>query len=147
MNKWDSYFINMAHSVARDNSSCIRQKFGCILVRQDNSIISTGYNGAPQGVESCGFRGKCWRNDNNIISGEQLEKCYAIHAEQNALMFAAKHGVSVNNSTCYVNGRPCPICLRLLIQAGVKRLVYTGDYPITWEPYYTLESMLEIKKV
>lgn len=144
---WDQYFLKMAQAVADDNDSCLRRKFGCVLVRLDNSIISTGYNGSVQGFPCCGFRKICWREQNHITSGDQIEKCYAVHAEQNALMFAAKHGVSVNGATCYVNGRPCPVCLKLLIQAGIKRLVYSGDYPIDWAPYEALEKMLEVKKV
>lgn len=137
----------MAQAVADDNNSCLRRKFGCVLVRSDHSIISTGYNGSVQGFSSCGSKGICWRAENQINSGDQIEKCFAVHAEQNALMFAAKHGVSVNGATCYVNGRPCPVCLRLLIQAGIKRLVYSGDYPIDWKPYEDLEKMLDVKKV
>jgi dCMP deaminase len=144
---WDQYFIDLALTVASHNKSCIRRQFGCVLVRPDHSIISTGYNGAVQGFSSCGSRGECYREYNQIPSGDQLEKCFAIHAEQNALMFAAKHGVSVNGAACYVTGRPCPICLRLLIQSGIKRLVYIGDYPIDWGPYHDLEKMIEVTKI
>lgn len=147
MKDWNNYFLDIAESIAKQNSSCIRRQYGCVLVRSDKSIISTGYNGAVQGMTSCGERGSCWRSYHNIESGTQIEKCYAVHAEQNALMFAAKHGSSVKNSLCYVTANPCPVCLRLLMQAGVKAVYYRYNYPIDWEPYNEFSNYIFMQQV
>lgn len=143
---WDKYFMELAESVAKENSSCIRQQIGAVLVRQDNSIISTGYNGAPSGITSCGSKGKCWRIDNNILSGTRHEQCFAIHAEQNCIILAAKHGVSTNHSKIYVTKQPCEICLKMLIQSGVSEIIYKDDYPVQWSEYYTISSQIIMRK-
>ncbi|MEZ7892227.1 MAG: dCMP deaminase family protein [Candidatus Wallbacteria bacterium] len=146
MKKWDNYFMNIARMVAESNTSCIRRQFGAVLVRSDKSIISTGYNGAPSGVKSCGDRGYCYRDRNNIESGTRHEACYAVHAEQNALLFAAKHGTPTDNSICYVTARPCSVCLRLLVQAGVKEIIYDIDYPEAWEGYQEIAKQVVLRK-
>lgn len=117
------------------------------LARPDRSIISTGYNGAPQGVRSCGDRGTCFRDEHHIPSGTQHERCYAVHAEQNALIFAAKHGNSTQGSTLYVTARPCGVCLRLIVQAGVREVVYLNDYPADWEGYDRIAAPITIRKM
>ncbi|HNQ19625.1 MAG TPA: dCMP deaminase family protein [Bacteroidales bacterium] len=146
MKNWDKYFINIVKMVAEDNNSCLRQKVGCLLVRNDNTIISTGYNGAPKDIVSCGEKNECYRIKNNIISGTKQELCFAVHAEQNALIFAARHGLSTLNSKCYVTLQPCVICLKLLIQAGIKEIIYINKYNIEFEHYYDIAKNVILKQ-
>lgn len=127
MSKWDKRFIQMSKLVATW-STCVRRQVGSVIVK-DKRIIATGYNGAPAGVTSCLEKGYCIRDKLNIASGTRAEVCYATHAEQNALVQAAKLGISVDGATIYVTHRPCVICTKLLINAGIKRVVYLHDYP------------------
>lgn len=123
---WDAYFLEIAGLVA-SRSTCLRRRVGAILVK-DNHIVSTGYNGAPRGLEHCLDRG-CIRMQNQIPSGERHEFCRGIHAEQNALIQAAVHGISIAESTLYCTNFPCSLCSKLLINARVKRIVYIEGYP------------------
>lgn len=127
--KWDERFMDLAKMVSTW-STCVRDKrqVGSVIVK-DKRVIATGYNGAPAGVMSCAERGFCLRDKLNIASGTRAEICFATHAEQNALIQAAKLGVSVDGSTIYVTHRPCVICTKLLINAGIKRIVYGYNYP------------------
>lgn len=129
MSKWDKRFLQMAQLVSTW-STCVRngRQVGSVIVK-DKRIIATGYNGAPAGITSCAERGYCLRDKLNIASGTRAELCYATHAEQNALVQAAKLGISVDGATIYVTHRPCVICTKLLINAGIKRVVYLHDYP------------------
>ena len=127
--KWDKRFIELAKLMSTW-SSCVRdnRQVGSVIVK-DKRIISTGYNGSPSGIMSCLEKGYCMRDKLGIASGTRAEMCYSIHAEQNALMQASKLGISVSGATCYVTHRPCTICSKLLINAGIKRIVYANDYP------------------
>ncbi len=127
--KWDERFMEMAKMVSTW-STCVRDKrqVGSVIVK-DKRVIATGYNGAPAGIMSCAERGYCLRDKLGIASGTRAEICFATHAEQNALIQAAKLGVSVDCSTIYVTHRPCAICTKLLINAGIKRIVYGYNYP------------------
>jgi len=127
MSKWDKRFLEMSKLVATW-STCVRRQVGSVIVK-DKRIIATGYNGAPVGVTSCAEKGYCLRDKMNIASGTRAEVCFATHAEQNALIQAAKLGISVDGATLYVTHRPCVICTKLLINAGIKRVVYLYDYP------------------
>ena len=122
---WDQYFLNIAKAVA-ERSSCLRNHVGAVIV-SDKDIISTGYNGAPQYQKNCLEIGKCYRNENNIKSGTQLEKCRAVgsHAESNALSLAARNGNSTNNAIMYVVGHStiCNQCKALIANANIKRVV------------------------
>ena len=111
-------------------SSCYRsgRNIGAVIVR-DKRILTTGYNGAPAGLLSCAERGECLRDKLGIPSGTRHELCYAIHAEQNALIQAAKLGVSVEGATLYCTHQPCTICTKLIINAGISRIVYKYPYP------------------
>lgn len=111
-------------------SSCTKKErqVGAIIVR-DKRILTTGYNGAPSGIFSCKERGECMRRTQGISSGQQLEKCYAIHAEQNAIIQAAKMGVSVDGATLYCTHQPCVICSKMIINVGIKRVVFQDNYP------------------
>lgn len=119
---WNEYWMNIVNDVAL-RSTCLRRQIGAIVVK-DNVIISTGYNGAPRGFQHCLGVG-CRRDKLNIPSGERHEECVGVHAEQNALL---QSGKAANGATLYVNAFPCKICAKLIINAGVKRVVMTGDY-------------------
>jgi len=129
MNKWDARFMELAETVGRW-SSCYQsnRQIGAVIVR-DKRILTTGYNGAPAGLPSCCEREECLRRTMNIESGTRQELCYAIHAEQNALIQAAKLGVSVQGATLYCTHQPCSICTKLIINAGIARVVYKHPYP------------------
>lgn len=129
MSKWDSRFMDMAALVATW-SSCYQEnrKIGAVIVL-DKRILTTGYNGAPQGVLSCVERGECLRRKLNIESGKQQEVCYAVHAEQNAIVQAARLSVDINGATLYCTHQPCSICAKMIINAGIVRVVYSNPYP------------------
>jgi dCMP deaminase len=122
---WDDYFLDIVGLVAR-RATCRRRQVGAALVR-DRRILSTGYNGAPSGLRHCLTIG-CLREQNNIPSGERHELCRGLHAEQNAIIQAALHGVSVKGATLYCTNHPCTICAKMIINAGIVRIVVGGDY-------------------
>lgn len=146
MNKWDKRFMEMAEFVSTW-SSCYRagRNIGAVIV-QDRRIIATGYNGAPAGLVSCKEKGECLRDKLGIPSGTRQETCYAVHAEQNALMQAAKIGVSVDGATLYCTHQPCTICTRLIINSGIKRLVYKFPYPDEFAQQLLAESGILVQK-
>ena len=129
MDKWDSRFMEMADFIG-SWSSCYQEnrQVGAVIVR-DKRIITTGYNGAPSGVKSCKEKGECLRKKLNIASGTRLESCYAVHAEQNAIAQAAKLGESVDGATIYVTHQPCTICTKIIINSGIKKVIYRNGYP------------------
>lgn len=119
----DEYFMNIAREVAR-RSTCTRRQIGAIVVSPDGEIKSTGYNGNPRGLPHCEDIG-CIRDKLGIPSGTRLETCTAVHAEQNALIQA---GTNAKNGTMYSTIVPCPICARMILNAQIRRVVYSGDY-------------------
>ena len=123
---WDEYFMTLANQVAT-RTTCIRRAVGCVLVR-DKRIIATGYNGAPSGLSHCAEIG-CMRQQLGVPSGQKHELCRALHAEQNALIQAARYGLSVEGATIYVNTQPCVLCAKMLINAGICEIVYANPYP------------------
>lgn len=123
---WDDYFMSILDTV-KERSTCIRRKVGAIIVK-DKRIIATGYNGAPSGLKHC-YEIGCLREKLNIPSGQNHELCRGIHAEQNAIIQAAMYGVSINESTIYVTHNPCVQCAKMIINAGIKRVVFCGEYP------------------
>lgn len=123
---WDEYFMTLAKQVAT-RTTCIRRAVGCVLVR-DKRIIATGYNGAPTGLRHCAETG-CIRQKLDVPSGERHELCRALHAEQNALIQAARYGLPVDGSTIYITTQPCVVCAKMLINAGVQEIVYANPYP------------------
>jgi dCMP deaminase len=123
---WDRYFMDMAWSISR-RSTCLRRQMGALLVR-DRRILATGYNGAPAGLPHCEEVG-CRRQRLGIPSGQRPELCRALHAEQNAIVQAALHGVSVKDAVLYCTNQPCVICAKMLINAAVRRIVYEVEYP------------------
>lgn len=124
---WDSYFIEIAKVVAK-RASCFRRQVGAVIVK-DNSIISTGYNGAPKGVLDCFESNECMRDKNNIESGKNYEVCMSLHAENNAITQCASNGVSCKGGTIYITHSPCSMCLKQIINAGIKRIVSIEKYP------------------
>lgn len=129
MDKWDHRFMQMAHLVATW-SSCIREgrEIGAVVVR-DKRVMTTGYNGAAAGTRTCKDKGVCLRQVLGIPSGTRHEVCYAIHAEQNAVIQAAKLGISIDGGTVYCTHQPCSVCAKILINAGIRRIVYEHGYP------------------
>ena len=123
---WDEYFIEILE-VIKKRSTCLRRQVAAVIVK-DKRIIATGYNGAPTGLFHCRQVG-CLREKNNIASGENHELCRGIHAEQNAIIQSAMHGVSVKDATIYITHSPCILCAKMIINAGINRIVYLGDYP------------------
>jgi len=139
---YDEYFMEMAHVVSK-RSTCLRRNVGAILVK-DKHILSTGYNGAPKGLKHCSEVG-CLRVNLNVPSGERHELCRGLHAEQNAIIQAAVFGVSIKGSTLYCTNTPCVVCVKMLINAGVKEIVYSGDYPDKLAKTMLSESNIKIK--
>lgn len=124
---WDTYFMEITKIVAT-RSSCLHRQVGAILVR-DKRILTTGYNGAPAGMAHCLELGGCLRDKMGFASGEGHEYCRALHAEQNAVIQAAVTGLSIQGSTLYCTHSPCSLCARILIGAGIQRIVFEGHYP------------------
>jgi dCMP deaminase len=122
---WDEYFMEITRLVV-SRSTCLRRQVGAVLV-QDKKILATGYNGAPSGITHCLDVG-CLRDEQGVPSGERHELCRGLHAEQNAIIQAAYHGVSVKGATLYCTNLPCIICTKMLINAGITRVVYGDGY-------------------
>lgn len=122
----DEYFMEIASVVAK-RSTCLRNQVGAVIVK-DKRILSTGYNGAPRNLEHCLDIG-CVRQQNNIASGTRHELCRAVHAEQNAIIQAALHGVSIENATVYCTHQPCILCAKMLINSRVEKVVFGTVYP------------------
>ncbi len=146
MDKWTKRFAEMANCVG-SWSSCYQEnrQVGAVIVK-DNRILATGYNGAPSGVVSCKEKGECLRKKLNIPSGTRHEVCFAVHAEQNAICQAAKMGISVEGSTIYVTHQPCTICTKLIINAGIKKVVYNNGYPDDFSLELLKEAGIELVK-
>ena len=124
---WDEYFMEMAELTAK-RSTCMRRHVGAVIVK-DRHAIATGYNGAPSGIMHCEERGGCIRQQLNVPSGQRHELCMALHAEQNAIIQAAVMGNSVEGGTIYITHQPCAICAKMILNAGIKRIVIKEGYP------------------
>jgi len=122
---WDTYFLDIVELVAR-RSTCLRRAVGAGLVR-DRRILATGYNGAPSKLQHCLDIG-CLREQLHVPSGERHELCRGLHAEQNAIIQAALHGVSSKGATLYCTNHPCVICAKMIINAGIERIVIRDGY-------------------
>jgi dCMP deaminase len=122
---WSDYFLEVADLVAT-RSTCLRRQVGAVLVR-DKRIISTGYNGAPRKLKHCSEVG-CLRTEKDIPSGERYELCRGVHAEQNAIINAAYYGISTQDTVMYCTHQPCIICARIIINAGIEKVVHRGDF-------------------
>ena len=146
MDKWDKRFMEMAEVVATW-TSCAREgrAIGAVIVK-DKRILTTGYNGAPSGILSCRDKGECMRDKLGVESGTRQELCYAVHAEQNAIAQAAKLGVSVDGATIYVTHQPCTICTRIIINSGIKRIIYKHSYPDKFSVQLLKDAGVELIK-
>lgn len=141
---FDEYFMQLAHLVA-SRSTCLSRAVGAVIVR-DNHIIATGYNGAPKGVSHCLDTG-CIRREHDIPSGERLDICKAVHAEQNAIIEAAYNGVSTKGASIYVTVTPCFTCAKMLVNAGIKEIIIDGDYPSPSSRSLFEEVGIKLKKL
>jgi dCMP deaminase len=145
---WDEYFMEITRLVV-SRSTCLRRQVGAVVVK-DKKILATGYNGAPSGLPHCLEVG-CLREEMGIPSGERHELCRGLHAEQNAIIQAAYHGVSINGATLYCTNLPCIICTKMLINAGIERVVYEQGYadPLAsqmWEGSQVMVEQFQPKK-
>ena len=141
----EEYYMAIA-TLASLRSTCLSRKVGAIIVKDDNPI-SFGYNGPARGVPHCEEEGGCLRRAKaDYASGKYLEICPASHAEQNAIAFAALHGISTKDSTIYVTTFPCKDCMNSLINAGIKKIVYNGDYNAEISKNISNAAMVEVEK-
>lgn len=125
---WETYFMRISQLVA-SRSTCLRRQVGAVIVRE-NRVLATGYNGAPNNTPHCfELPGGCLRESQNIPSGQRQELCRGLHAEQNAILQAAAFGVSLKGSEIYCTHQPCITCAKMLINAGILRVVFLGEYP------------------
>lgn len=138
---WDDYFMGLAEAVAT-RSTCLRHNLGSVLVK-DRRILGTGYNGAPRGIRHCVEVG-CMRDKLKIPSGTRHEICMAVHAEQNAIIQAAVHGASTEGSEIFITHAPCAVCAKILINAGIKRIIFKNNYPDEFARKLLKEAKVEV---
>jgi dCMP deaminase len=141
---WDEYFSQLAYLVS-ERSTCLRRKVGAILVK-DRRILASGYNGAPSGIIHCESVG-CLREKMKIPSGRCHEICRGLHAEQNVLLQAALHGVTVKDSILYITHAPCSICAKMIINAGIKEVVFSEDYPDEMALDFLREAKIKLRRL
>jgi len=138
---WDQYFMEITHLVAT-RSSCLRRQVGAVLVKQKN-ILATGYNGVPSGITHCSETG-CLRERLKVPSGERHELCRGLHAEQNAIIQAARHGINIDGATLYCTTMPCIICSKMIINAGIKKIVFEHGYTDELAQEMIAEAAIEV---
>lgn len=141
---WERYFIDITHLVAK-RSTCIRRQVGAILVK-DKRVLSTGYNGAPSGIAHCQDVG-CLREKEKVPSGERHELCRGSHAEQNAIVQAATYGIPIKDAILFCTNLPCSICIKMIINAGIKTVFYEEGYPDALSEKLIKESGITLTKV
>ena len=144
MDKWNKRFMELTEHIATW-SSCLRRQVGAVIVK-DKRIMTTGYNGAPAGVKTCIERGTCMRNEMNIPSGTHAELCYAAHAEQNAIIQAAKEGISLKGCVLYCTHQPYVVCAKMIINAGIKEVIYKEGYPDEFSQKICSEAGVKLTK-
>ncbi|MBI5418032.1 cytidine/deoxycytidylate deaminase family protein [Candidatus Poribacteria bacterium] len=141
---WDRYFMEMAHLVAK-RSTCIRRQVGAVLIK-DRHILATGYNGAAKNLKHCEEIG-CLREKLNVPSGERHEICRGLHAEQNAIIQAAKLGTIIEGAVIYTTHKPCILCAKMLINAGINHIYYVSGYPDTLSDEMLEEAGIKVEKM
>jgi dCMP deaminase len=141
---WDEYFIGIARLVSK-RSTCLRRKVGAVIVK-NRRILATGYNGTPTNIEHCEVTG-CMRDRLNIPSGQRHELCRGLHAEQNSLLQASLYGISLEGSSLYCTNQPCVICVKMLINAGIKEIVVSDGYPDKLAEDFLKEAKIKIRKI
>lgn len=140
---WDEYFLDIAKLVS-SRSTCRRRQVGAVIVK-DKRILATGYNGAPKGLSHCLDTG-CLREKLKIPSGERHELCRGLHGEQNALLQASLHGVSVKDSALYCTNQPCIICAKMIINAGISEIVIREGYPDKMSMNFFKQANILVRK-
>ena len=140
----DEYFMEIAEVVSK-RSTCLREQVGAVLVREKH-ILSTGYNGAPAGLDHCEDVG-CLRQRLKVPSGERHELCRGVHAEANAIIQAALHGVNTEDSTMYCTHQPCSMCTKMAINAKVKEIVFRVPYPDALSLELLKDAKIEIRRL
>ncbi len=138
---WEAYFMDIAALVAK-RSTCLRRMVGAAVVK-NKRILATGYNGAPTGIRHCIEVG-CLRQQMNVASGERHELCRGIHAEQNAIIQAAFHGVSIKDASLFCTNLPCSICAKMIINAGIKKIYYRDGYADLMSTEMLAEAGIEV---
>lgn len=141
---WEVYFLKIAQ-LASTRSTCIRRHVGAVLVKE-KKILATGYNGVPSGISHCADVG-CLRNEEQIPSGQRHELCRGLHAEQNAILQAAYHGVSIQGSVLFCTNFPCVICSKMLINAGIRQIFYLEGYPDPLSETMLNEAGMELHRI
>ena len=141
---WETYFMEIAILVAK-RSTCLRRSVGAVVVK-DRRLLSTGYNGAPTHVRHCRETG-CLREQRKVPSGERHELCRGIHAEQNAIIQAAFHGVSIRDASLYCTNLPCSICAKMIINAGIKTIYYLSGYADSMSEEMLNEAGVKVYKL
>ena len=142
---WDEYFINIAKEVAA-RSNCVKRKVAAVIVK-DKRIVSTGYNGTPRGVKNCN-EGGCSRCNSFAAGGTKLDECLCSHAEENAIVQAAYHGIAIAGSIIYTTYSPCLTCSKMIINAGIVKVIYNAEYPLGEKAIGMLkEAGVELKKL
>jgi len=140
---WNEYFMSITRMVAK-RSTCLRRHVGAILVK-DKRILATGYNGAPSGLRHCEEVG-CLRETTSVPSGERHELCRGLHAEQNAIIQAAYHGFSIKGATLYCTNKPCVICSKMLINSGIRKILYEDGYDDHLADQMLREANIDIER-
>lgn len=141
---WDEYFMGITELVA-GRSTCMRRKVGALVVK-DRNILATGYNGAPSGVTHCIETG-CLREEMGVPSGERHEICRGLHAEQNAIIQAARHGISIKGAIVYSTTMPCVICTKMIINASISKVYYLEGYPDKLTASFFDESAIPLVQI
>lgn len=141
---WKKYFFDFA-SLASNRSTCKRRKVGTVIVK-DKMVISTGYNGPPKDVPHCSETG-CLREEKKVPSGERHELCRGLHAEQNAIIQAARNGVNISGADLYCCTKPCSICTKMIINAGIKNVYFIKDYKDELADELSVQSNVNFIKV
>jgi dCMP deaminase len=141
---WDEYFMSLAH-LAATRSTCLRRHVGAMIVK-DRMVLSTGYNDTPRGMPNCGDGG-CERCRSSQSTGVGLDTCLCLHAEQNAIIQAAYHGVGIAGATVYCTHQPCLTCAKMIINAGLVRMVYASAYPDPLAERVLREAAIDLVQV
>ena len=141
---WEEYFMEITRLVAK-RATCLRRQVGAVLVL-DKRLLATGYNGAPSGLAHCLEVG-CLRQERQIPSGERHELCRGLHAEQNVIIQAAFHGIRIQGSTLYCTNLPCAICTKMLINAGIKEILYESGYGDSLSREMLLEAGIPLRQL
>ena len=140
---WDQYFMRMAF-LAASRSNCTRRKVGAVIVK-DKNVLATGYNGPPSGTVHCDVVG-CIRDELNVPSGERHELCRGLHAEQNAIIQAAVHGVSIRDSVIYITTHPCVVCSKMIMNSQIREVIYAQGYPDELSELMLMESAVKKRR-